>query len=129
MTMDKYDKAIEWLVANMDEASLDHYSSLVEKAWDGEQDEAWCLFQNATPTGGRPQCRSGCGCLTQIRRPENPLEAWTPELTAEIRADERIPFDVLGMKQLRGDELREALQVFAIWQRRLDREIRGVVNV
>lgn len=122
-TRDKYDEAIDWLVENADDDELlEGYGSVVERAWDGDLDQGWCLFQIVSPSG---LAWKACGCLTQIRRPENTLDACTPELTAAIRADERIPFDVCGMKKLRGDDLRAALLPFAEWQRRLDREIRS----
>lgn len=53
-----------------------------------------------------------CGCITMIRG-SNFYVAATPELTAEIRSDERIPKNA--------DLIRvEHLPVFAEWQRKLD---------
>lgn len=53
---------------------------------------------------------NGCACLTLVR---DGFNAATPELTAEIRADKRLP--------KRPEDIRpEHLNVFAEWQRRLD---------
>lgn len=54
----------------------------------------------------------GSGCLTQIRRGGN--WSYTAELTAAIRADERIPKDV-------ADITVADLPVFAEWQRKIDK--------
>lgn len=125
---DKYDEAIEWLVEHADD-EVDGVPSVIEAAWDFDEDAAepaMCLFQICSPSGFACDTPSGkaCGCLTQVRRDENTLDAWTPSLTAEIRADERIPGNIRKIARLRGDKLRAALQPFAFWQRRLDREIR-----
>lgn len=127
--MDKYDEAIEWLVEHADDETGCRYN-VIQWAWDLDDEFpiAHCLFQLCTPGGlssPNPQGKV-CGCLTQVRRSENTLDAWTPELTAAIRADERIPGSIEGISKLRDDELRAALQPFAEWQRKLDREIRGV---
>lgn len=55
-----------------------------------------------------------CGCLTQVRAFE--FGAETDELTAAIRADNRIPDNPRAIGVL-------DLPVFAEWQRRLDREL------
>jgi len=68
------------------------------------------LFRYAVPTN-RGKCI--CGCLTQIKWEE--YDGPTPELTAAIRADERIP---------RSEDLSlEDLPVFAEWHRKFDVEL------
>jgi hypothetical protein len=57
-----------------------------------------------------------CGCLTQIRSDPQWYSGPTPELTAAIRADERIP---LGPRSIRVADL----PVFVEWQRRIDEEV------
>lgn len=129
---DKYDEAIEWLVAHADDPIPEDYrdvydGQMVHFVWSFASDiEAERLFSYATKSGGIKLLDNDdlCGCLTQIR--EGSAVGETPELTAAIRADERIPSDIAVIAKLRGDELRAALQPFAFWQRRLDREIRGV---
>lgn len=51
-----------------------------------------------------------CGCLTQVR---SYAPAWTPELTAMIRADDRIPKNGYGITV-------DNLHVFAEWRRKMD---------
>lgn len=106
--MDKYDKAIEHLNAHPDE---------ILSAWGAAYPDhpTGCLFQYASPSEEAEfQANRMCGCLTQVRGDD--MNAWTPKLTAEIRADKRIPLDV--------DDVTVAdLPVFAEWQRRLDREL------
>ncbi len=53
-----------------------------------------------------------CGCLTQIHDDPDRYGAWTPELTKEIVADDRIPTQP-GITP-------ENLPVFAEWQRKVD---------
>jgi len=123
---DKYDDAIEWLVEHADERFTG--CSAVFAAWSypdaGDPyglTAAHVLFQAANASGyAAPGDR--CGCITQIREGRN--EATTADLTAAIRADARLPSRIRDIEKLRGDELRAALQPFAEWQRRLDREIR-----
>lgn len=125
--MDKYDEAIEWLVEHADERIRGE--SVIYRAWDDPYADGHCLFLCATPTGHYAfrGDLNDCGCLTQIRGSLLEIyHAWTPELTAAIRADERIPVCIEEISNLRGEELRAALQPFAEWQRKLDREIRGV---
>lgn len=126
--MDKYDEAIEWLVEHADDETGIR-DNVIQLAWDLDDEfpMALCLFQICSPSGLGSSTPQGkiCGCLTQVRRTENTLDAWTPELTEAIRADERIPGRIEEISKLRDDELRAALQPFAEWQRRLDREIRN----
>jgi hypothetical protein len=126
---DKYDDAIEWLVAHADDPVPrdyeDYYDMFIEFVW--SMASCWsaeCLFAYCTPNASVTTTPSGqmCGCLTQIRRGD--ALAWTTELTAAIRDDDNIPASIESLSGLRGDELRAALQPFAFWQRRLDREIR-----
>jgi hypothetical protein len=127
--MDKYDQAIEWLVEHADDETALPGCNVIDLAWD--LDDAYqtgqCLFQICSPSGFAVNTPQGmpCGCLTQVVRKENTLDAWTPKLTEAIRADQRIPGSIRDISRLRGDELRTALQPFAEWQRRLDKEIRG----
>lgn len=110
--MDKYDAAIAYLTA---------YPSEIARAWAMVSTHpAGCLFAFCGRTGSADdkdeEGRRFCGCLTQVRNGDH---AYTPALTAAIRADARIP----------GNDQQitiESLPVFAEWQRRLDREIRGV---
>ena len=70
----------------------------ISMAWRDPQSEfGGCFFRVAHPDGNRqthacfPLTPSSqhCGCLTQVRA--GILEAYTDELTAAIKADERIP--------------------------------------
>ncbi len=122
---DKYDEAIDWLVEHAGDEPSQYGTaqvSVVHGVWctpssykNHHLNDAHCLFQFTGPNGS-------CGCLTQIRNER--MRGPTPELTEEIRADDRIPVSVNALADLRDDELRAALQPFAEWQRRLDREIR-----
>lgn len=113
--LDKYDEAIEWL---LDQDDVGH---AIYEAWDTpHMSEGGILFQFATPSGEQsiaPWQPVQCGCLTQVRSQDR-FVAWTPELTKTIQNDLRIPVDETGITE-------ENLEVFAEWQRRLDREIRG----
>ena len=107
-TPDRYDRGIAYLTAR---------PWHIEDAWslnmpgDTEKEiarDCEALFAYAGPAG------RGCGCLTQIRSGVRPVDrAATPELTALIRADERIPLDSAGIGV-------ECLVVFAEWQRVID---------
>lgn len=112
---DKYQKAVEYLTKHPGE---------IFDAWlDVNEHPAGCLFQFANQFGFQ---RYGydraswttttiCGCITEIRGCGYLAE--TPELTAAIRADKRIPE--------RPDDIKpHHLPVFAEWQARLDRELR-----
>ena len=110
MSEDKYDRAVVYLT---------EHPELIQDAWalempgDTEKEkeiarDCEALFAYAGPAG------RGCGCLTQIRSGVRPVDrAATPELTALIRADERIPLDSAGIGV-------ECLVVFAEWQRVID---------
>lgn len=98
---DKYVLAMEYLHAHWDE---------VTDAWiDGGRDghPSGPLFAYAGDA-------ATCGCLTTVRGCGQ--VAATPELTDEIRSDERIP-------EYCADIRPEHLNVFAEWQRRLDKEL------
>lgn len=100
---DKYDDAIAYLTEHPEQ---------IHQVWNNpEKYPAGCLFEYA----GDPHARD-IGCLTLIRGP-NSWIAETPELTAAIREDERIP--VCEKSVTTAD-----LLVFAEWQRRLDRELK-----
>lgn len=115
--MDKYDRAIEFLVEN---------PSLIHEAWKIPlaQKPGWELFQFVSKSGFASTVRI-CGCLTLIKY--DMFSAETDVLTEPIRNDPRI-IDIDNLMLLRGTALRDALEVFALWQRRLDREIRGIID-
>lgn len=103
MPQDKYDEAIAYLEKN---------PGKIQSAWNFPHKRGGCLFSYV----GRVDAASR-GCLTQIK--VGRAVAITPKgkedkkLTAEIRADERLP-------SLPEDISVEDLPVFAEWQRRLD---------
>lgn len=107
--MDRYDKAI----ANLTERVNAGEADAIQDAWGFPgTDPAGCLFES---TGRNPRdSEDVCGCLTQVRRGD--YDGPTPELTALIRADARIP---CGSKQITLADL----PVFAEWQRKLDTEL------
>lgn len=117
---DKYDEAIEYLTKNPDE---------INDAWNyASTHKAGCLFMACSPhiSNGeiitlfpRREDRELCGCLTMVRKEGGSYHAWTDDLTASIRADDRIP-------QNSEEITLESLPVFAEWQRRLDKELNRV---
>ena len=106
-TKDKYDVAVEY---------LRKHPERILNAWGAHQIfEGGCLFQHATPSGGRNTNR--CGCPTTIRHPQLRKEvSGRPGLTEEIRNDDRLPSQSVDITV-------EHLPVFAEWQRRLDVEL------
>lgn len=109
---DKYDAAIAYLRERPEE---------IVDAWfyfPADQHPAHCLFAYCSPSGTNDDDTPDgypCGCLTQVRASWS-IKAWTPELTEAIRRDVRIPtreFDITVAD----------LEVFAEWQRRLDKEL------
>lgn len=105
---DKYQIAVEYLTEHPGEIYRAYVVPSTHK-------KAGCLFRYCTPDG-MPQKVAGnnCGCLVMVRH--HGYFASTNRLTEEIRADERIPMDPneIGV---------EHLEVFAEWQRRLDKEL------
>jgi len=105
---DKYDKAVEYLTENPGE---------IVDVWGGViRGDATCLFSFVSPDGSvarEPVNGELVGCLTMIKGGRYP--AYTEKLTAEIRADDRIP--ETGMVTV------ESLPIFAEWQRRIDKEL------
>jgi hypothetical protein len=103
---DKYHAAIVFLIAHPD---------VIHHAWESVgMDIGGCLFGfvNEDPT-----YRGEYGCLTEIRCGRH--VAPTAALTNAIRRDTRIPEN--------GDDITvEHLEVFAEWQRRLDKELNRV---
>lgn len=97
---DKYDEAVAYLTARPDEI----YDSWLC---------AESLFQFVEPIDGNDE--KVCGCLTEIRGSYD-ICAWTDELTAAIRADERLPRNAEDITPAH-------LPVFAEWQRRIDKEL------
>lgn len=104
---DKYDEQIAELLK--DEPTPKEFSKRVNKEWGRSRG----LFAFAASPGF---CEDYAltGCLTMIR--EGSWIAETPELTLEIKQDERIPTSWSGITP-------EHLPIFAEWQRRLDREL------
>lgn len=107
---------------------MDLYDHHIEECLEKECFEGWMgargLFQFASATGKSLDRK--CGCLTMIRENVqfNVLNAdgsVNEELTEAIRADTRLPETVW-----RETPTREQLEAMAEWQRRLDREIRGM---
>lgn len=97
---DKYDQAVKYLTTHPEKIYMQ---------WIRGAD----LFQFAHRM---PQAPYACGCITMIKG--GGYHAQTPEITAAIKDDPRIPEDV-------DDITPENLPVFAEWQRRLDRDLGG----
>lgn len=128
--MDKYDEAIEWLVEHADETSPDG-EPMIEVAWGNNRThQAGCLFAFCYGDDHYPplEDRQSVGCLTMIRSNPDRYVAATPALTLEILLDSRLPREIEELHDLRGEDLRAALQPFAEWQRRLDKEIRQTIT-
>ncbi len=120
--MDKYDRAISILMEQPE---------AIESAWAYPHDfPAGCLFQFATPSGHAETRPDGnpCGCITSIRSIVVRAFGWTDEITNGIRADNRIGDLGTHSRRFRGEKLAMFLQACAYWQRRLDREIRGIID-
>ena len=111
MSLDKYDKAIEYLTENPAE---------IVDVWEAPfAYKEGCLFQFASPTGFT-FCNAGC--LTMIR--EGGYDVWSenkslPKITKQIHEDERLPVCGTFIKV-------EHLPVFAEWQRKLDKILERV---
>jgi hypothetical protein len=115
---------------------LNAHPNQIYDAWQSPLDHpGGALFQHVTPNGSwysdeqrqRYVCRwtqelpayIHCGCITQVRAGRI---AYTPELTADIRADNSLPD--------RPDRITlEHLPRMAEWQRKIDRAIRGVKEI
>jgi hypothetical protein len=109
---DKYDDAVERLT--------EHPEEILEVWSDPHLFPDGCLFQFVNPSGKRdPWGGVGqeCGCLTLIRQSPEKWKACTPELTARVLGDKRIPKNPQNIKP-------HHLPVFARWQRRLDKELK-----
>lgn len=112
---DKYDEAIEYLATHPNE---------IYETWNWPPaKKAGCLFLPVAPDSGeqlfpnRPGASSHdapCGCLTMVHNGR--YVAWTDDLTEQIRKDNRIPDDA-------GDITVKDLEVFAEWQRKIDKEL------
>lgn len=132
MSRDIYDEIVTQLAKNpgqIFEAWQEpcSYSAAVNK-W------AHTLFRYASPNGKSiDEAGRRIGCLTQIRSSaSDDLEtsrhkAWTPELTKKIAEDDRIPEDIGDFEKevaiLPHAERVRRLNVFAEWQRRIDKEL------
>src|SRR4051812_31228143 len=99
----KYQPAIDFL--------NQHPSQIIEAWNDPLYHEAGSLFGYACKNNSP---LSNCGCLTFIK--EGNYDAETPELTAAIRADSRIPSESY-------DITINHLPIFAEWQTRIDKEL------
>lgn len=101
--MDQYDIHIEYL------RTLDH--SGVIKEWNNWQG----IFRS---TGyDKPGGSLDAGCLTTVRKNDGfGANAANPDLTARIRADERIPRNENNVKE-------EHYSIFAEWHRQIDKEL------
>lgn len=106
---DKYDEAVEYLTA---------HPEVISEAWNRpHKTRGGCLFMPTDVVYNEDFQEARCGCLTQIRRSEGIYSNGpTPELTAAIRADERIP-------KTKETITVDSLPVFAEWQRRIDTEL------
>lgn len=104
LVKDKYVHAMEYLHRHPDRIFAAWWSALHSPHVPGA-----CLFAFAGPQ------HSPYGCLTQIRR-NRTRRAATDALTSAIRDDERLPKESMDIHP-------EHLNVFAEWQRRLDREL------
>jgi hypothetical protein len=106
--MDKYDFAIQ---------SLKNNPELIKDAWYNPSSMIeGCLFGFCGPDPNvsfSQECPKAYGCLTQIKGKGE--EAFSRELTEQIRLDNRIP-------SCEEDITVDNLYVFAEWQRRLDKE-------
>ncbi len=106
LVKDKYVHAMEY---------LHRHPEMIRIEWSHGNDPSWSspgkhLFALTA---------EGCGCLTQVRGRSlraASTEAPTEALTRAIRRDQRIPRDEVNIRP-------EHLNVFAEWQRRLDREL------
>jgi hypothetical protein len=108
--VDKYDEAIAYLTAHPDRMSNAWVSPTVPPAG--------CLFAYLTPTGLRAVRDDGmtCGCPTMVKARPNRV-AWTEELTAKVKADNRIPSN-------KDDLTLDTLVALAAYQREADRTFR-----
>lgn len=95
---DVYDEWVDYLTAR---------PHLIEEHWS----YATPLFSFVKNKNHPHGCPYRCGCLTLIRAGTH--VAQTPELTAQIKADKRLPDDVSKITP-------DNLPVFAEWQRRID---------
>ena len=111
---DIYDEAVAFLTENPDR---------IYDAWnDPCISEGGILFSHVRKPGESTEGVGVCGCLTQIARGVSDdrwsitYVAQTKELTDAIRADIRIPVSPSYI-------MVDNLQVFAEWQRRIDKEL------
>jgi len=103
---DKYDVSISYL--------RKHPTHIVS-AWENwSTHPAGCLFQIAEANPEHSDLN--VGCLTEIRRLTKLKICGRPDLTEEIKIDDRIPTKAIEVSV-------EHLHVFAEWQRRLDKEL------
>jgi hypothetical protein len=115
---DKYDDSIDYLVDRPWE---------LESVWanasnTGLVDVPSCLFDFCAR---RSDMERMCGCLTMVRKGDGYVVDGSPELTLEVRNDQRLPCEVNNVvfEGLTKSNRRQYLQPFAEWQRRFDREL------
>lgn len=111
---DRYDLAVDYLCEHPDE---------IERAWkELASTPHSCLFQFVRTNEGiwRGFNNKPCGCLTMIKHNPMNYAAETEDLHRRIVADKRIPFSVARW-DLDYSNPRPQLEVFACWQREIDR--------
>lgn len=133
MPRDYLDRLADELVEAEGERVRAKEPSIVREAWlDPYGHRFGVLFRYACPTFAQRFVVEGeCSCLTIIRSGDDgsgrtattgrvPV-AFTPELTAAIRADDTLPTSITGLEGKTGEALQRALTPFKEWRRRLDR--------
>jgi hypothetical protein len=115
-----YAAAVDYLVAHPEE---------IRSAWHDPYDHvAGCLFRFCGPYESRINMPDDCGCLTMIRSQPKRFRAYNASgepadyLTKAIAGDDAIR-KITHMIDLRGPELREALNRYAEWQTALETEL------
>lgn len=114
---DQYDKAIQGILKSKD------IRVRIRQAWATPNlSLVGCLFKFCVPGQHSIWISQHCGygCLTMVKAGISP--AFTKELTAAIRADDRLP---TVPKAITPDHL----PVFAEWQRRMDEMFKDQVPV
>jgi len=120
---DSYDHAIQKLLDKHRETG--HIA--LEMAWNfpltapGGCLFGFCSKNRGTESESASNSILECGCLTQVRHGEYSAE--TQKLTDAIRGDKRIPHNPVACEEDYQGDLKPILEVFAEWQRRLDKEL------
>lgn len=111
---DKYDEAIDYLVA--------HPDNIYEFWLVPRSDKLSCLFQRIG------DLFDGCGCLTQVKADPMKYRLLWPDMTVNVLADELIPADARELERLSPKQLRKVLNRFAYYQREADRRGRKFLS-